>query len=122
MSKFWVTHPDTVAKLDKDLESEGARLLAEVAAIEALSDVTACRLCGARTALTDEHAPSKKAGNKGKMIRATVDGEASATKGAVIWKSPVHSRPAACLSLGLPADRTWPSRLSRRSWRPHSPG
>ncbi len=86
MTQFWVVKPGEEGKLP-GLETEAARLQLELAEIESLSDDTACRLCGAQGALTEEHTPSRKAGNIGRMIRGVIDYTASVARGSVLWRS-----------------------------------
>src|SRR5262249_15375701 len=62
------------------------RVQAELAEIQSLSDEQACRVCGARVTLTDEHAPSKKAGNVGPMIRGVINSSQSIATGVVSWE------------------------------------
>jgi hypothetical protein len=64
MAKIWVTMPGE-EELLPGLEGEAERLQRELTHIESLSTESACRLCGQETELTEEHAPSKKAGNTG---------------------------------------------------------
>ncbi|SRR5713226_4404082 len=76
MTKIWVTKPGDEPNLPS-VEAEAARLQAEIGAIEALGNPSACCICGRRAALTVEHAPSKKAGNVA----------ASSAARAVRWRS-----------------------------------
>src|SRR5207244_9767063 len=86
MTKIWVTRPGDEPNLP-GVEAEAARLQAEIGAIEALGNPSACCICGRQAALTVEHAPSKKAGNVGPMIRGMIDDVASSTVGAVRWQT-----------------------------------
>lgn len=88
MPWMWITRPEELGRVE-GLEAEGERLRREIAAIEALSNAAACRLCGAETTLTEEHAPSKRAGNAGRMIRGMIDYAASAAGGSVVWKGDI---------------------------------
>ncbi len=85
MAQVWVVKPGEEGKLP-GLEVEAARLQRELADIEALSDATACRLCGVQDTLTEEHTPSKRAGKIGRMIRGIVDYAASIARGSVHWR------------------------------------
>ena len=85
MAHFWVTKPGEEGKL-AGLEAEAARVQAELAKIQALSDEQACRICGARVELTDEHAPSKKAGNVGPMVRGVINSSQSIATGVLSWE------------------------------------
>jgi hypothetical protein len=85
---MWITNPEELERV-KPLEAEGARVRAEIAEIVLLSSDTACRLCGTETALTEEHAPSRKAGNIGRLIRGMIDHAASAAGGSVVWRGQV---------------------------------
>lgn len=68
-------------------EVEFRRLTAELDQIERLGDGAGCRLCGARGGLTAEHAPSRKAGNVGSMLRGTIDEHATIASGEIKFKS-----------------------------------
>jgi hypothetical protein len=83
---MWVTRPGDESGLP-GVEAEATRLQAEITAIEALGDPSACCICGCQAALTIEHAPSKKAGNVGPMIRGMIDDVASSAVGAVRWQT-----------------------------------
>jgi len=85
MTWMWITNPEELERV-KTLEAEGARVRAEIAEIVSLGSDTACRLCGVETALTEEHAPSRKAGNRGGLIRGMIDHAASAAGGSVVWR------------------------------------
>lgn len=85
MTWMWITKPEELERV-KPLEAEGARVRAEIAEIASSSSDSACRLCEAETALTEEHAPSRKAGNTGRMIRGMIDYAASAAGGSVVWR------------------------------------
>jgi len=69
-----------------EVAEEAKKLQAEVLAIEALGDASKCRICAARPATTKEHAPSKKAGNKGRMLHGRVNHERSVASGWMIWE------------------------------------
>src|SRR6266849_6829050 len=68
-----------------DVEDIGRRLRAEVAAIEALGSASGCRICGAQGSLTEEHAPSKRAGNRKPLLRRKIDYERSLESGEIVW-------------------------------------
>ncbi len=84
MSWAWVTRPGEEARLPEVAEV-ASRLQAEIAAIEALGNETSCRICGVEGPLTEEHAPSKRAGNRGPLIRGSVDHERSVASGQLTW-------------------------------------
>lgn len=84
MAQFWVANPGDQGRL-AGLEAEAARLQHELSEITGLGDVQACRVCGEWAELTAEHAPSKSAGNVGKMIRKMIDDELSLATGRVEW-------------------------------------
>lgn len=88
MDRMWVTGPENY---DPDrlraIEAEGARVQAEVDAIERSADESACRICGTRDELTDEHAPSRRAGNIGRLVRGMIDYAASVVAGEVAWRA-----------------------------------
>ena len=88
MPDMWIVKSGEQDRLD-GLESEAARLQSELTAIKALGDDRACRICGAKAELTEEHAPSKKAGNVGRMVRAVIDYAASVAGGAVVWRNEI---------------------------------
>lgn len=88
MTEIWVTKPGEDQRLP-ELEAEADRLQAELRSIQSLSDDSACRLCGVRAPLTREHAPSNKAGNRGRMIRQVIDYVSSVASGIVKWNAKV---------------------------------
>lgn len=88
MAEIWVTKRGEEQHLP-EVEAEAARLEAELRNIQSLSDESACRLCGVHASLTREHAPSKKAGNLGKMIRQVIDYASSVASGIVKWNAEV---------------------------------
>ena len=85
MSHVFVIKPGEQHRLPEVAE-EAKRLQAEVLAIEALGDESKCRVCTSRPATTREHAPSKKAGNKGRMLHGRVNYERSVTSGWMSWE------------------------------------
>lgn len=88
MAQVWIIRPGEERRLP-GLEAEAERCQRELAHIESLSPESACRLCGTETELTEEHAPSKRAGNTGRMIRGFIDYAASRAGGSVVWKGQV---------------------------------
>lgn len=88
MAQIWVTKPGEENRLP-EVEAEAARLQAELSSILKLSDDSRCRLCGVRAPLTKEHAPSKKAGNQGRMTQLVVDSAASLGSGILKWKKEI---------------------------------
>jgi len=88
MANLWVTKPGEEVRLP-EVEAEAERLQGELRNIQSLSDESACRLCGVHASLTREHAPSKKAGNLGKMIRQVIDYASSVASGIVKWNAEV---------------------------------
>lgn len=88
MAEIWVTKPGEEQHLP-EVKAEATRLRAELGNIESLSDEAVCRLCGVRAPLTREHAPSKKAGNRGRMIRQAIDYVSSVASGIVKWNAEV---------------------------------
>ena len=68
-----------------DVSDIGARLYAEIATVEALGNERTCRTCGREGALTDEHAPSRGAGNRGPFLQGAIDGEQSVASGRMTW-------------------------------------
>lgn len=85
MSRFWTTSGDR--EIPSELEAAMRSLQAEVDAIESAGDEEACHICGSRENLTEEHTPSKKAGNPSRIVSASVDEERSAEQQAVVWKT-----------------------------------
>jgi len=69
---------------DDGLRAEAARLLAALAAIEARGGENACHICGASD-LSEEHTPSRKAGNPARVVQGSVDYEASVESGELKW-------------------------------------
>jgi hypothetical protein len=98
---MWITKTEDLQRA-KPLEAEAERLRREIDDMEALTTTAACRLCGAESTLTAEHAPSKKAGNVGRMVRGMIDHAASAAGGSVMWTADIvqgakeHSLCAPC--------------------------
>lgn len=88
MAKIWIIKPGEEEHLP-GLEGEFERLQRELAHIESLSTESACRLCGHETELTEEHTPSKKAGDIGRMIRSVIDDAASRTSGKIVWEGKI---------------------------------
>lgn len=88
MTELWVTKPGEEQHLP-EVEAEARRLQAELRNIQSLGDESVCWLCGVRAPLTKEHAPSKKAGNRDKMIRQEIDYVSSVTSGIVKWNAEV---------------------------------
>ncbi len=85
MSHVFVVKPGEQHRLPEVAE-EAKRLQAEVFAIEALGDKSKCRICASQPATTKEHAPSKKAGNKGRMLHGRVNYEQSVASGWISWE------------------------------------
>jgi hypothetical protein len=84
---FWAAAPGEGAFIeqDADLQAIMATMQAELGHIRSLSDAEACRLCGVRAPLTEEHAPSRAAGNAGVIFGGRIDDAASSAAGRVIW-------------------------------------
>ena len=74
-------------------------IYAGVLAIEAAGDPDACRICGRREPLTDEHTPSKKAGNPPRAIKLSIDDDRTAQTGEVTWTDEFIQGGATTLSL-----------------------
>jgi hypothetical protein len=88
MGRMWVTGPENRdPERLRALEVEGARVQAEVHAIERAGDDSTCRICASRDELTDEHAPSRRAGNVGRLVRGMIDYAASLAAGEVAWQA-----------------------------------
>src|SRR5688572_13605519 len=88
MTNRWIMRPGQSYDLTK-FEALGAELRAEIARIEALGDAASCRLCGNHVALTEEHTPSKRAGNVGRTIRGVIDDAATDATGTVTWQAEI---------------------------------
>jgi hypothetical protein len=89
---FWASNAHTREHFRKptpELEAEGERLRADLAAIEAAGDEDACRLCGNPGPLTVEHAPSRAAGNDVTLVGGRIDDEATMSSGEVRWATDV---------------------------------
>jgi hypothetical protein len=67
------------------LKDDAERVLAEHRAMEASAPADSCRICGSREELTEEHTPSRRAGNMESLIRGMIDHEASVSGGEVRW-------------------------------------
>ncbi len=83
----WVGRPEELPKIARDagLQQIMADLKAGLDELCSLGDEVACRLCGKQAALTEEHAPSKAAGNAGPMIGARIDDVATRDAGTLVW-------------------------------------
>jgi hypothetical protein len=88
MERMWVTGPEERdPERLRSVEAEGARVQAEVEAIEHSAAEGTCRTCGSTENLTDEHTPSQRAGNIGRLVRGMIDYAASVRAGEVAWKA-----------------------------------
>lgn len=85
MSHVFVVKPGEERHLSQ-VDAVAQRLKEEVLGIEQLGDEALCRLCAQRPADTDEHAPSKNAGNRGHVLHAHVNYEQSVASGRLAWK------------------------------------
>jgi hypothetical protein len=85
---MWVTRPEELQRAQA-LEAEAERIGSDITAMASLSSSKACRLCGSEVTLTQEHAPSRRAGNVGRMVRSMIDHGASASAGTVVWKDDI---------------------------------
>jgi hypothetical protein len=87
MVQMWIGGPEArdPERLQR-IDAEGARVRAEVQALQAGDEAT-CRVCGSLDDLTDEHAPSRKVGDVGRLVRETVDPVATEATGEVAWKA-----------------------------------
>jgi hypothetical protein len=85
MTHIWVTTPET--GLPPEVQALAGALQDDVMSIEALDSEDVCRLCGAHTAMTQEHVPAKKAGNAGRVVGATIDLVRSHATGWIAWAS-----------------------------------
>ena len=98
MSHAWVTKPGEQHRFQA-LQAEAQRLYAEVLAIEAAGGPDGCRICGRREPLTDEHTPSKRAGNPMRAIKLSIDDDRTAQTGEVTWTEEFIQGGATTLSL-----------------------
>lgn len=78
---MWVTGE---RRVPTQLEPEAIRLQAELDAVECLGHEQTCRICGAPE-LTEEHSPSKRAGNPQRIIGGSVDYDRTVASGEVQW-------------------------------------
>src|SRR6266705_271068 len=83
MPNMWTTSGER--KIPPEMEAVSQRLEAELAAIDAAGDEDACHVCGSRENLTEEHTPSKKAGNPPRIVRASIDYQRTVGRGALVW-------------------------------------
>lgn len=88
MAEIWVSKPEEEVRLP-EVEAEAARLQTELQNIQSLSDESSCKLCGGHQPLTREHAPSKKAGNQGRMTRKMIDYPRSVSTRTVKWNKTI---------------------------------
>jgi hypothetical protein len=86
MAEFWVIRPGEEQHLPA-IEAEAGRLQEELRSIKSLNDESTCRLCGAHAPLTMEHTPSKRAGNRGRMIHQVIDYVSSVASRIIKWKA-----------------------------------
>lgn len=85
MIDMWVARPGERERLAELLRPEAERVQAEVKAMQESADEASCRLCGSVEVLTEEHTPSKKAGNLDRLLRGMIDYEKSVTGDHVAW-------------------------------------
>ena len=85
MSHVFVVRPGEEHRLPQ-VDAVAQRLKEEVLSIERLGDETLCRICAECPADTDEHAPSKRAGNRGHVLHGRVNYEQSAASGRLTWE------------------------------------
>lgn len=71
-------------EIPEDVQAAMQRVHAEIAAIEAAGNEDACHVCGAGE-LTDEHTPSRRAGNNRPVFRGALDYDATVAAGEVAW-------------------------------------
>jgi len=83
MPYLWATQEPEIP--DEAMQAEAARVQAELAAIEAVGDEKACRICGGPD-LTEEHTPSRKAGNPSRIVQGSIDYDESVRRGALTWE------------------------------------
>jgi hypothetical protein len=79
MPYLWATQEPEIP--DEAMQAEATRVQAELAAIDAVGDEQACRICKSPD-LTEEHTPSKKAGNPARIVRGSIDYDESVRRGA----------------------------------------
>ena len=85
MSHVFIVKPGEEDRLPQ-VDAVARRLKEEVLGIEQLGDEALCRVCAQRPADTDEHAPSKSAGNRGHVLHGRVNYEQSAASGRLTWE------------------------------------
>jgi hypothetical protein len=72
---------------EPSLAAERVRLQTWLANIEAAGDEADCRLCGRLEQLTEEHTPSRRAGNLPRAVQVTIDPDRSAALSEFVWVS-----------------------------------
>jgi hypothetical protein len=85
MVDMWVAHPGEPERLAKLLRSEAERVQAELRVMTQATNEASCRICGSCDELTEEHTPSKTAGNLDRLLRGMIDYEKTVTGGEVAW-------------------------------------
>ncbi len=85
MSHVFIVKPGEEDRLPQ-VDAVARRMKEEVLGIEQLGDEALCRVCAQRPADTDEHAPSKSAGNRGHVLHGRVNYEQSAASGRLTWE------------------------------------
>lgn len=84
MSHAFVIKPGDERRFP-EVATEVDRLQAAMLSIEALGNLSMCRVCAVRPATTKEHVPSRKAGNRGRMLHGSVDHAQSVASGWLAW-------------------------------------
>jgi hypothetical protein len=99
MVDMWAVGPESrdPARLER-IRQEAERVQAEVAILQA-GDESTCRVCGSADGLTDEHTPSRKAGNLPRLIEVTVDVEASEATDEIAWQTQLRQGGARAATL-----------------------
>ncbi len=85
MSHVFVVKPGEERYLPQ-VVATAQRLKDEILNIERLGDEAKCRVCAKRPADTDEHVPSKSAGNRGGVLHGRVNYEQSVVSGRLAWE------------------------------------
>jgi hypothetical protein len=86
MVDMWVARPGERERLAELLRPEAERVQAELKAMVESADEASCRICGSTEQLTEEHTPSRRAGNLDRLLRGMIDYEKSVTGDQVAWK------------------------------------
>jgi len=117
MAHVFVRKPGTPMP-PPEMEPAISRLQSLIFEIEALGDVSRCRVC-CKEGLTKEHIPAKSAGNRKSLYSFQIDHAASQTAGTVQWASALiqaNIRTALCGSCNNHSGAWYNSAYLRLVW------